>query len=111
MMKAKSEIDAGICGFHTAVRVHSEDDQNVTFAVDSNCEKIQRLGARLAELGALDAYEEINPSSESVLMTTVRAVLPGCCAGCAVPVGLFKAMQVAAGLALPKDIHIAITQE
>jgi uncharacterized 2Fe-2S/4Fe-4S cluster protein (DUF4445 family) len=42
----------------------------------------------------------------SVLLRTARDVLTGCCAGCAVPVGLFKTMQVAAGLALPKDITI-----
>jgi len=30
--------------------------------------------------------------------------------GCAVPVGLFKAMQVMAGLALPKDISIRVSQ-
>jgi hypothetical protein len=41
----------------------------------------------------------------------VRATLKGCCAGCAVPAGLFKAMQVAAGLALPKDINIRLTKE
>ncbi|MFN2352102.1 MAG: hypothetical protein ABR497_09170, partial [Kiritimatiellia bacterium] len=34
--------------------------------------------------------------------------LKGCCAGCAVPVGVFKAMQVAAGLALPKDPTITL---
>ena len=44
-------------------------------------------------------------------MPLVRANLHGCCAGCAVPVGLFKAMQVAAGLALPKDIEIALSLE
>jgi hypothetical protein len=33
-----------------------------------------------------------------------------CCAGCAVPAGLFKAMQVAAGLALPKDITIRLAK-
>jgi len=108
-MNAKAEIDAGICGFHTTVRASSEDEQHVTFVVETNCEKIQRLGALLKERDPLDAYEEINPASASILMTTVRAVLPGCCAGCAVPVGLFKAMQVAAGLALPKDISIQVS--
>jgi len=44
-------------------------------------------------------------------MTKVQAVLTGCCAGCAVPVGLFKAMQVAAGLALAKDIAITLAKE
>jgi hypothetical protein len=110
-MRAKSEIDAGICGFHTTVRATSEDDQHVTFAVETDCDKIRELGARLQALGPLDAFEEINPSTGSRLLAIVRETLPGCCAGCAVPVGLFKAMQVAAGLALPKDIQISLRQE
>ena len=110
-MKAKSDIDAGICGFHTTVRASSEDDQFVTFDVKTDCEKISQLAERLKTLNPLDAFEEINPASSSRLLETVRATLPGCCAGCAVPVGLFKAMQVAAGLALPKEVRIAITQE
>jgi hypothetical protein len=110
-MKATAIIDAGICGFHTTVRAHSEDDQFVTFDVETNCEKIGQLGTRLKSLGPLDAYEEINPATGSRLLETVRATLTGCCAGCAVPVGLFKAMQVAAGLALPKEVRIAMTQE
>jgi hypothetical protein len=44
-------------------------------------------------------------------MNTVRESLKGCCAGCAVPVGIFKSMQAAAGLALPKDITITITRD
>jgi len=46
-----------------------------------------------------------------VVMATVREHLKGCCAGCAVPVGIFKGMQVAAGLALPKDITIKMSCE
>lgn len=109
-MKARSEIDAGICGFRTTVRVHSDDDQHVTFDVESDCEKIQLLAGCLKDKGPLDAYQEINPTSGSILMESVRVTLPGCCAGCAVPVGLFKAMQVAAGLALPKDVHIVLAE-
>jgi len=41
-------------------------------------------------------------------MAVARECLKGCCAGCAVPVAIFKAMQVAAGLALPKSIRIEI---
>jgi hypothetical protein len=110
-MKAQSEIDAGICGFRTTVRAHSDNDQHVAFDVETDCEKIQLLTGCLKAKGPLDAYQEINPRSSSILMESVRATLPGCCAGCAVPVGLFKAMQVAAGLALPKDIYIQVTQD
>ena len=110
-MKANVEIDAGICGFQTTARVNSEDSQNVTFDINTNCDKIARLAQAIREKGHIDAYQEISPGGTAVIMTAVKETLTGCCAGCAVPVGLFKAMQVAAGLALPKDINIKLTKE
>ncbi len=103
------EVDAGICGFHTNVRTNSEDGQNVTFGIASECEKIRGLADALKAKGPVDAYQEISAEGQSVIMTTARECLKGCCAGCAVPVGIFKGMQVAAGLALPKDISIKIS--
>lgn len=110
-MTCTVRVDAGVCGFRTEAVVSSEDSQNVAFAVSSDCEKIRRLAAQLADLGAIDAYAEISPESPSRLLGTARATLKGCCAGCAVPVGLYKAMQVTAGLALPKDITISLQAE
>ena len=110
-MKATVEIDTGICGLQTTARVNSEDSQNVTFDIDTNCDKIVRLAQILREKGHIDAYQEISPGGPAVIMTAVKETLTGCYAGCAVPVGLFKAMQVAAGLALPKDINIKLAKK
>ena len=110
-MNARVEIDAGICGFHTKASAMSEDSQNVVFEVESDCEKILKLADALKEKGPIDAYQEIGTASPSVVLETTRSVLKGCCAACAVPVGLFKAMQVAAGLALPKEITIRLEKE
>ena len=110
-MKAIVDIDAGTCGFKTSASASSEDSQQVAFEVTSDCEKIRRLAAALKNREPIDAYQEISPAAESVLLRTTRSVLKGCCAGCAVPVGLFKAMQVAAGLALPMDIGIRLAKE
>ncbi len=110
-MKAIVEVDAGVCGFKTSARASSEDSQRVVFEVTSDCEKICRLAATLKSREPIDAYQEISPAAESVLMLCVRATLRGCCAGCVVPAGLFKAMQVATGLALPKDISMRLTRE
>ena len=110
-MKATAEIDAGVCGFHTTVRAVSKDEQNVTLDLESQCEKIRALGEALKAKGQIDAYQEINPAGESVVMQTVRATLKGCCAACAVPVGIFKAMQVSARLALPQDVGIRVAKE
>lgn len=109
-MKAQVEVEAGVCGFRTRATAASEDSQNVSFIVQSDCEKINQLAAALADRQPLDAYQEISPADESVFMAVVRETLKGCCAGCAVPAGLFKAMQVAAGLALPKDISIRLSK-
>ncbi len=105
-MQPTCDIDAGVCGFRTRATALSDDSQHVTFDLESDCQKIVALGQRLAEAGALDAYGEIDVRTGPVLLTTARGGLTGCCAGCAVPVGLFKLMQVTAGLALPKDITI-----
>ncbi|MDT8389456.1 MAG: hypothetical protein RRC34_03000 [Lentisphaeria bacterium] len=105
-MHSTCEIQAGVCGFRTQATALSDDSQHVTFDLESDCQKIADLGRRLAAAGALDAYGEIDSRTESALLAIAREVLTGCCAGCAVPVGLFKMMQVAAGLALPKDIII-----
>jgi hypothetical protein len=108
-MMARVEIEAGICGFRTTVKTDSPDSQNVTFSIESDCEKIRGLGEKLKAQEPIDAYMEIHPAGPGVVMSTVRETLLGCCAGCAVPVGIFKGMQVAAGLALSKDIRITIS--
>ncbi len=110
-MKSKVRIEAGICGFQTDAAVNSDDDQMVVFDVQSGCEKIRSLGELLNAHGPIDAYQEISPGGDGLMAKTVRSMLKGCCSGCVVPAGLFKGMQVAAGLALPKDIRIVLTKE
>jgi hypothetical protein len=109
-MHAQSEIEAGICGFKTVCNAQSEDSQNVTFEITSGCEKIRAFGQALCALGPVDGFQEISAQGESVVLGTARSSLKGCCAGCVVPPAVFKTMQVAAGLALPKDIAVKLTK-
>jgi hypothetical protein len=104
-------VDAGVCGFHTGIKADSDDGQSVRFAVVSDCANIQRLAAELTAAGPVDAYAEIGGGEAATLLPLVRRNLTGCCAGCAVPVGLFKGMQVAAGLALARDVVIRMSKE
>lgn len=102
-------VDGGICGFQTRIHAESEDSQNVTFRIASGCEKVATFAEALAGRGPVDAYAEIGAGSGGVVLTTSNAVLKGCCAACAVHLGTFKAMQVAAGLALPRDVTLSIS--
>jgi hypothetical protein len=105
-MNAEVTIQAGICGFQTRAKSSSDDDQLVTMKIESDCEKIMQLAKTIEQKNPLDAYQEIMVSQ---ILTAAAEHLKGCCAGCVVPSGIFKAMQVAAGLALPKDIQIKIS--
>jgi len=104
----ETKIAAGVCGFATTVEAECEDGQHVRLRARTDCEKIEALVRTLASQ-EFDAFEEIKNGFEGELFRNVRSILKGCCAGCAVPVGLFKSLQVAAGLALPRPVHIEIS--
>jgi hypothetical protein len=99
-------INAGVCGFHTTVVARSDDMQMVTLEIESECAKISGLAEALKT--PIDAYQEIGDGSDGVVLRAARENLKGCCAGCAVPSGIFKTVQVAGGVALPAPISIAI---
>jgi len=110
-MKIKVVVDAGICGFQTNIHAESDDSQNVSFRIVSGCEKVRKFADELAAKGPVDGYAEVGAGSEGVILTTSNSVLKGCCAGCAVYCATFKAMQVAAGVALPKDVALTMTAD
>ncbi len=99
-------INAGVCGFHTTITARSDDQQIVVLEIGSECEKIRGLGEALAS--PIDAYQEIGDGSDGIVLKAARAHLRGCCAGCVVPSGVFKTVQVAGGVALPAPISITI---
>lgn len=107
-MRAKAVIGAGVCGFTTTVIATADDMQNVTFDIESDCENIKRLAADFPEV---DGYAEIGAGFNGAIHQVTRGTLQGCCSGCVVPCGIFKSMQVAAGLALPAPVLIDIIRE
>ena len=110
-MKAKVEIEAGVCGFTTVAKAACDDGQHVEFDVKSGCEKVRKFAEALKTVGAVDAFQEISGKKQSKVMDAAKKTLKGCCSACVAPCGVFKAMQVAAGLALPKNISLKISKE
>jgi hypothetical protein len=102
---AKAIINAGICGFKTTVIAESDEMQMVSFNIESDCENIVKMAV---DFPIADAYSEIGSGFDGELHKVFRGSLRGCCSGCVVPCGIFKAMQVAAGLALPTEASIEL---
>jgi hypothetical protein len=88
------------------VLARSDDMQNVTLTIESDCEKIRGVAEALAV--PIDAYREIGAGFDGAVCMAVLARMKGCCAGCVVPCGIFKTVQVAGAVALPSPITIDI---
>jgi hypothetical protein len=107
-VKAHALIDPGTCGFAATVTVTVEGGRRAHIAVDSGCEHVAAMATALIDNGPFDVYEEMDWRKESRLRATVRQGLKGSYAWCPVPLGLMKAMQVAAGLGLPDAMRVSV---
>jgi hypothetical protein len=74
--------------------------------VDSGCDAIQRLGE---ELKNVNPFQEITFRGEGP--QTLKMAAKHCYhAACPVPVGIIKAIEIEAGLALPADAVIKLSK-
>jgi hypothetical protein len=100
---SKVEIFAGICGFNTTVQASMEGDM-CKLTIDSQCDAIQRMAADLTQV---EPFREI--SFRRSMPQTMETAIKYCKhAACPVAVGIIKAVEVEAGLALPADVTIKI---
>jgi hypothetical protein len=102
---AKAEIFSGICGFTTTV-VSSLKGEKCGLEISSECGNIKKMAPELTEV---DPLGEISYQGEGpVILKTAARFSPH--PGCPVPSGIIKAMEVEAGLALPKNAFIKVTK-
>lgn len=111
-MKAHTKVDAGVCGFKTKITAVARDKMQVDLRIGSNCKTIKTLARLIRSHTPINAIQELSPQVESTILAVCRPILQkkGGCEGCVVPVAIHKTMQVAANLALPRDVHLEITK-
>jgi hypothetical protein len=102
---ATAEISSGICGFSATVRTQSEGAK-VKITIESECQAIQDLAAELTEV---DPFQEITFRRNGPRSLELGA--KHCYhTACPVPVGIIKAVEIEAGLALPQDAVIKLSK-
>lgn len=90
------EVSAGVCGFTTVITARLQDGQ-VALDLESDCERIRQVAARLE---AVDPIAELYGGAGA---SQIRACCNASHATCVVPVAALKAVEAEAGLALPRD--------
>jgi hypothetical protein len=102
---AKAEIFSGVCGFSTLVEA-TMDGKVCNLQITSECTAIQKLARELTQV---NPYQEI--STKRAMPQTLEKGTQYCThAACPVPVGIIKAVEVEAKLALPKDVIIKLSK-
>jgi len=99
-------VNAGICGFKTRIEV-AADGPNAELKITTDCPNLQGL---TQELQKVDGYAEC---FGKVGDTGVFQVARKYCkhAACPVPTAIIKGIEVACGLALPKDVEITMAKK
>jgi len=94
-------IHPGACGMPATVEVVKKEGKIFVVRITSECEMAVKLGKELPELTFMDAFKRFldNPvyRTGSICLKHVA---------CPVPSGILKALEVEAGLNLPRDVSI-----
>ncbi len=102
---AQADIFAGNCGYSSQVNT-TMDGSVCKINITSECAAIRRMGEELTEV---DPYKEI--SFKRTMPKTHEMGVKFCThAACPVPVGVIKAIEIEAGLALPTDVSIKLSK-
>jgi hypothetical protein len=98
---ATVRITPGNCNFQSRIRVDRITNTRFKVEIETECQQVTRLAGLIHEMSLRDA---LSPVTHSPLLE--RAVASGLHVSCPIPLGIIKAIEVEAGLALPADVGI-----
>jgi hypothetical protein len=100
-MTTRVIVNPGVCGFTTTVTANKQPKRRVAISITSDCKQVSLLADSLKETGA---FEIMKPMQEcEVFEKASKCPLH---LTCLVPVGILKAIEAEAELALPRDAGI-----
>lgn len=103
MSECKTTVDAGVCRFKTVIEAVGDDMMNVTFKIRSECPAVRAMAEELK--GPIEAFEALKmPFSENPIYCAADRTINH--SSCPVPSAVIKAAEVAAELALKKDVNL-----
>ncbi|MGW8187991.1 MAG: DUF6951 family protein [Desulfobacterales bacterium] len=99
--------EPGICGFPCTIKAQKLGNQTVTVEINgSGCKQIQRLSTCLTEMSLKELFMPL--TRNPVYMAAEKS---GCHPSCSIPAAVLKAVEVALGMALPKEVRIQFNRE
>ncbi len=107
-MRAKANVDPGVCGFKGSVTAESKDQMGmVEVEFTSDCPNLQKLEKKFE----MNAFNITKDGCNTEIFEKFKSVAPPMCCPCPFLTAIYQVSKVAAGLALPKDIIIEIKKD
>jgi hypothetical protein len=101
---AKVKVEAGICGFTTEISAEVAEGGEVAVRFESTCPHVVKARSQLA---SVEPYTEIfRKPHETRVYQALSPHLPH--VACPLYSGFLKAIEAAAGLALPREARILV---
>lgn len=97
----KVTVDPGICGFVTTVEVDKIAKQKVKVVINSDCESVAEMGELLTEIDEWNVFKQHEECEIYKAASKCHLHIT-----CPIPIAVLKAIEVEAGLALPRDVVI-----
>ncbi|MCL1810738.1 MAG: hypothetical protein FWG41_00735 [Methanomassiliicoccaceae archaeon] len=103
--ECKVTVDAGVCKMKTVIVARGNPDTGmVDISIESDCANILKMSWTLKSICPYTEVEEAMNKSE--VYTIASDCIPH--TACPVPCGIVKAIEVAGGLGLKRDVTIKI---
>ncbi len=102
----KVVVFSGICGFSTEIIAEKAEAKKINIKIESECEMVKAMAQDIMTLEMMAAFTGfMNNPVYRAASRHLRHV------ACPVPSGILKALEVEAGLCLPKDVSIRFIKE
>lgn len=99
-------IHSGACGYTVTVKAEKGKGGKITISLETECEMVKKM---LVEIAVLDRFAPLAGFlSNPVYQSAAKHLKHG---ACLVPSGILKAIEVEAGLNVPKDAAIEFIKE
>lgn len=101
LLMTRVKVDPGICGLPSVVEAEKVTGKRFAVRVRSECPMVRRLGEELVEVSLTDLFQPIleNPVHRRASQHLRHA-------SCPVTAAIIKAVEVEAGMALPRSVVI-----
>jgi Family of unknown function (DUF6951) len=99
-------IHSGACGYTVTIKAEKSKGDKMSLSLDTECEMVKKM---LTDIAVLDRFAPLAGFLSNPVYRSAAKHLKH--AACLVPSGILKAIEVEAGLNVPKDATIVFMEE